>query len=88
MKYNKSEIMKAAWCKVRRFGWAMSNALRIAWMEAKRAAMNGRLMKVVVLVDGVEKLVTMTRDLCEAEYNLSVAKRAFCTSEGSILLAD
>lgn len=34
--YNRSEIMKAAWNKVRRFGWTMSNALRICWMEAKQ----------------------------------------------------
>lgn len=35
MKYNRSEIMKAAWQRVRK-GWAMKDALRVAWMDAKR----------------------------------------------------
>lgn len=34
MKYNRSEIMRAAWVKVRK-GWRMSDALRMAWHEAK-----------------------------------------------------
>ena len=38
MKFNRSEIMKAAWNKVRRFGMAKSTALRLAWYEAKIAA--------------------------------------------------
>lgn len=36
MKFNRSEIMKAAWQKRTRFGMDMSTALRIAWMEAKQ----------------------------------------------------
>ena len=37
MKFNRSEIMKAAWDKHRRFGSEMSVALRMAWYEAKAA---------------------------------------------------
>ena len=37
MKYNRREIMKNAWFKVRRFGMTMNNALRLAWYEAKKA---------------------------------------------------
>lgn len=36
--YNRSEIMKAAWRRRKRFGTDMSAALRIAWMEARDAA--------------------------------------------------
>ena len=38
MKYNRREIMKNAWNKIRRFGMSMKNALRVAWYEAKKAA--------------------------------------------------
>lgn len=37
MKYNRHEIMKNAWNKVRRFNMTMSTALRLAWYEAKNA---------------------------------------------------
>ena len=38
MKYNRSEIMKAAWRKFRRFDLTFAQALRMAWMEARDAA--------------------------------------------------
>jgi hypothetical protein len=38
MKYNRREIMKNAWFKVRRFNMTMKDAMRIAWYEAKKAA--------------------------------------------------
>ncbi len=38
MKYNRSEIMKAAWRKFRRFDLTFAQALRFAWMEARDAA--------------------------------------------------
>lgn len=37
MKFNRSEIMKAAWNKIRRFHMDKHTALRLAWMEAKQA---------------------------------------------------
>lgn len=37
MKFNRSQIMKAAWKKHARHGMDMSTALRIAWMEARQA---------------------------------------------------
>lgn len=36
--YNRREIMKAAWRKMHRFGMNRSDALRLAWYEAKAAA--------------------------------------------------
>lgn len=38
MKYNRREIMKAAWYKHRMFGMEFSAALRLAWYDAKAAA--------------------------------------------------
>ena len=38
MKYNRSEIMKAAWRNYRRYSVSFSEALRMAWYEAKKAA--------------------------------------------------
>ena len=38
MKYNRSEIMKAAWRNYRRYNVSFSEALRMAWYEAKKAA--------------------------------------------------
>lgn len=37
MKYNRSEIMKAAWNKFNRFNLTFAQALRMAWYEAKKA---------------------------------------------------
>jgi len=36
--FNRSEIMKAAWKKVRMFGIDMAKAMKLAWLEAKNAA--------------------------------------------------
>ena len=36
MKFNRSEIMKAAWAKFRRFNIDFATALRQAWYEAKK----------------------------------------------------
>ena len=38
MKYNRSEIMKAAWRNYRRYSITFAEALRMAWYEAKKAA--------------------------------------------------
>jgi len=38
MKFNRSEIMKAAWSKFRRFSITFAQALRMAWYEARIAA--------------------------------------------------
>ena len=38
MKYNRSEIMKAAWNKFNRFDLTFAQALKLAWAEAKMAA--------------------------------------------------
>ena len=38
MKFNRSEIMKAAWCKCRRFDITFAQALRLAWMQDRLAA--------------------------------------------------
>lgn len=35
MKFNRSQIMKEAWNQVKRYGWSMKDALRIAWANAK-----------------------------------------------------
>ncbi len=37
MKYNRSEIMKAAWRNHRCYAVSFSEALRMAWYEAKKA---------------------------------------------------
>ena len=39
MKFNRSEIMKAAWKKFNRFDLTFAQALHLAWAEAKLAAM-------------------------------------------------
>lgn len=39
MKFNRSEIMKTAWNKFSRFDLTFAQALRLAWAEAKLAAM-------------------------------------------------
>lgn len=38
MKYNRSEIMKAAWNKFNRFDLTFAQALKLAWAEAKMSA--------------------------------------------------
>lgn len=38
MKFNRSEIMKAAWKKFNRFDLTFAQALHLAWAEAKMAA--------------------------------------------------
>ena len=38
MKFNRSEIMKAAWKKFSRFDLTFAQALRLAWAEAKMKA--------------------------------------------------
>ena len=37
MKFNRSEIMKAAWKKYSRFDITFAQALRLAWVDAKMA---------------------------------------------------
>ena len=37
MKNNRSEIMKAAWRNYHRYNMSFSEALRVAWYEAKKA---------------------------------------------------
>lgn len=90
MTYNRREIMLNAWSKYRRtahMGISFAKCLRLAWYEAKRTAMNGKRLVVAVVINGDEKTVYNTCDLSEAEFNLEVAKRAFCTSVGSIRVA-
>lgn len=38
MKFNRSQIMKTAWSKFRRFSITFAQALRMAWYEARIAA--------------------------------------------------
>lgn len=47
MKYNKSEIMKAAWNMVKTAGMTISAALKAAWASAKSA--------IKTIADGTEK---------------------------------
>ena len=45
-KYNKTEIMQQAWQFVKRNGFSMSEALRIAWRNYKvKAQMKSRIVK-------------------------------------------
>ena len=52
--YNRREIMKAAWRKVRRNGMTLSTALRLAWYEAKQAAPIWRLYGERIGMEGRE----------------------------------
>ena len=54
MKYNRSDIMKAAWKMIREQGMTRSAALRLAWAQAK-AEKEGKSMKESV----IKKLVEM-----------------------------
>ncbi|MDY4007461.1 MAG: hypothetical protein SOY94_01180 [Candidatus Limiplasma sp.] len=56
--YNRCEIMKAAWRKVRRNGMTLSTALRLAWYEAKQAAPIWRLYGERIGMEGRELIAS------------------------------
>ncbi len=56
--YNRREIMKAAWHKVRRYCMTLSTALRLAWYEAKQAAPIWRLYGERIYKEGRELIAS------------------------------
>lgn len=60
-KYNLSKIMKRAWELVKKFGFAISEALRKAWKEAKD-------MKENI----VEKLLENIQKMADSDYHINL----------------
>lgn len=54
MKFNRSEIMKAAWRKFNRFDLTFAQALRLAWAESKMAAARYNVFGQCIGCDAVQ----------------------------------
>ena len=81
MKYNRSEIMKAAWRNYRRYGVSFSEALRMAWYEAKKAVARYIVYGMRIHDDSVVLLLANATD--NAAHNMTkiglwVVKGRFC----------
>ena len=62
MKYNRSEIMKAAWRNYRHYCVSLSEALRMAWYEAKKAAARYNVYAMSIHDDSVVLLLANATD--------------------------
>lgn len=61
MKYNKREIMKAAWNRVKTAGMTISAALKAAWADAKSV--------IKTITDGTEKQNAWANDIIRKPIN-------------------
>ncbi|HNW86698.1 MAG TPA: hypothetical protein PKJ47_07155 [Candidatus Limiplasma sp.] len=68
MKYNRSEIMKAAWRNYRRYSVSFSEALRMAWYEAKKAAARYNVYGKRIHDDSMVLLLANVTDNTAQEY--------------------
>ena len=62
MKYNRSEIMKAAWRNYHRYSVSFSEALRMAWYEAKKAVARYNVYGMRIRDDSVVLLLANATD--------------------------
>lgn len=78
--YNRREIMKTAWHKVRRYSMDLSTALRLAWYEAKSAAPIWRLYGERIGKDAPELIASgVTFDRAgELEWMYKTRYLSFC----------
>lgn len=90
MKYNRREIMTAAWYKYRRtahMGISFGQCLRLAWYDAKAANNYGKTFEVWCETEHGMRMIDRTNDESEAYRRLAYASRAWCTANAYVKAA-